>query len=194
MAAATFGAEDKPVATALGARGRSSKRQGLNEVLELPDLVKVQDLLSATDITSANENPRERELVLPPTKPLSKLRHETQIHGHVSFVDGHPEALQYGLHRPACLEGRPHHPQACTVHHYATFFVGGPLPEEGVGGADAVEDGASAGGRLRPVVLFGKRLVVCCDCEIGVKAEGFDVFKGRASENGGRGRGRSRGF
>lgn len=65
------------------------------------------------------------------------------------------------------------------------------MAEEGVGGADAMEDGAArSGGLLRLVVV----VVVVEVLGIGffrkdriwVDAEMFDVFKGGASENGGR--------
>lgn len=63
------------------------------------------------------------------------------------------------------------------------------MAEEGVGGADAMEDGAArSGGLLRLVVVVVEVLGIGFfrKDRIWVDAEMFDVFKGGASENGGR--------
>lgn len=61
------------------------------------------------------------------------------------------------------------------------------MAEEGVGGADAMEDGAArSGGLLRLVVVEVLGIGFFRKDRIWVDAEMFDVFKGGASENGGR--------
>ena len=63
------------------------------------------------------------------------------------------------------------------------------MAEKGVGGADAVEDGAAgSGGLLWVVVVAMKVLGIGFFGKDGIRvdAEIFDVFKGGASENGGR--------
>lgn len=61
------------------------------------------------------------------------------------------------------------------------------MAEEGVGGADAMEDGAArSGGLLRLLVVEVLGIGFLRKDRIWVDAEMFDVFKGGASENGGR--------
>lgn len=64
------------------------------------------------------------------------------------------------------------------------------MAEEGVGGADAMEDGAArSGGLLRLVVVVVVEVLgigFFRKGRIRVDAEMFDVFKGGAPENGGR--------
>lgn len=90
--------------------------------------------------------------------------------------------MQDGEDSPASLECGSDHPEAGVVDDdsgLGLFRVGfgGPLAEEGVGGANAVEDGGGAAGS------GGRKRRRENGIGVVVEAEMVDVFKGGASEN-----------
>ncbi|KAH0457369.1 hypothetical protein IEQ34_012684 [Dendrobium chrysotoxum] len=109
------GTEKKPYAATRLADARGRRRSALDVQFELAGLVKLSDLLCATDVTAADEDAREAKLS--PTEEALELCEKSGIHRQIPLVDGHTVATKDGSHHAAVLEGLSHNTETRVVDH-----------------------------------------------------------------------------